>query len=123
MMLNNQKKEVCYNVHITVDEKNKLILDHEVVNEHDDFRHLNELSKRGKEILDVDELKVIADAAYFSFSIVSFPRMFISSKKKMDKPSFFVIFFETLDMGSCASANSWIQLRSESVYFYLRYNL
>ncbi len=64
LMLNNQKKEVCYNVHITVDEKNKLILDHEVVNEHDDFSHLNELSMRAKQILEVDKLEVLADAGY-----------------------------------------------------------
>lgn len=65
LMLNNQKKEVCYNVHITVDEKNKLILDHEVVNEHDDFSHLNELSLRAKQILEVDKLEVLADAGYY----------------------------------------------------------
>ncbi len=65
LMLNNQKKEVCYNAHITVDEKNKLILDHEVVNENDDFNHLNELSNRAKQILEVDKLEVVADANYY----------------------------------------------------------
>jgi hypothetical protein len=45
LMLSNQKKEVCYNVHITVDEKNKLILDHEVTNENDDSSHLNGVIK------------------------------------------------------------------------------
>ncbi len=65
LMLNNQKKEVCYNAHITVDEKNKLILDHEVVNENDDFSHLNELSNRAKQILEVDKIDVVADANYF----------------------------------------------------------
>lgn len=64
LMLNNQKTDVCYSVHITVDEKNKLILDHEVVNENDDFSHLNELSCRAKQILEVDKLKVVADANY-----------------------------------------------------------
>ncbi len=56
---------MCYNAHITVDEKNKLILDHEVVNENDDFNHLNELSSRAKQILEVDKLEVVADANYY----------------------------------------------------------
>lgn len=64
LMLNNKKTDVCYSVHITVDEKNKLILDHEVVNENDDSSHLNELSCRAKQILGVDKLKVVADANY-----------------------------------------------------------
>ncbi|MGZ6520162.1 MAG: IS1182 family transposase, partial [Bacteroidia bacterium] len=64
LMLNNKRTDVCYSVHITVDEKNKLILDHEVVNENNDASHLTELSCRAKQILEVDKLKVVADANY-----------------------------------------------------------
>lgn len=65
-MLNNQKIEVCYNVQMSVDEKNKLILDYEVTNEVVDSNQLCEMSKRAKDILDVKELKVTADAGYYN---------------------------------------------------------
>lgn len=65
LMLNNQRNEVCYNVQTTVDEKNKLILDYEVTTENDDSNHLSEMSVRAKQILEVDELKVVADANYY----------------------------------------------------------
>ncbi len=65
-MLNNQKIEVCYNVQMAVDEKNKLILDYEVTNEVEDSNQLSEMSKRAKDILEVEELKVTADAGYYN---------------------------------------------------------
>ncbi len=65
-MLNNQKIEVCYNVQIAVDEKNKLILDYEVTNAVEDSDQLSEMSKRAKNILEVEELKVTADAGYYN---------------------------------------------------------
>lgn len=64
-MLSNQAMEICYNVQVTVDEKNKLILDYEVTNENDDSSHLSEMSERAKQILEVDELEVLADANYY----------------------------------------------------------
>ena len=63
-MMNNQRIEVCYNVQITVDSKHKLILDHEVTNEVKDNNQLSKMSKRAKEILEVDELEVTADKGY-----------------------------------------------------------
>lgn len=65
-MLNNQKIEVCYNVQIAVDEKNKLILDYEVTNAVEDSDQLSGMSKRAKNILEVEELKVTADAGYYN---------------------------------------------------------
>ncbi len=65
LMLNNQRNEVCYNVQTTVDEKNKLILDYEVTTENDDSNQLGEMAVRAKQILEVDELKVLADADYY----------------------------------------------------------
>lgn len=64
-MLSNQAMEICYNVQVTVDEKNKLILDYEVTNENDDSSHLSEMSERAKQILEVDKLEVLADANYY----------------------------------------------------------
>lgn len=64
-MLSNQAMEICYNVQMTVDEKNKLILDYEVTNENDDSSHLSEMSERAKQILEVDKLEVLADANYY----------------------------------------------------------
>ena len=64
-MVNNQRIEVCYNVQITVDEKNKLILDHEVTNEVKDNNQLSKMSKRAKEILEVDEMEVLTDKGYY----------------------------------------------------------
>lgn len=64
-MLSNQAMEICYNVQTTVDEKNKLVLDYEVTNENDDSSHLSEMSERAKQILEVDELEVLADANYY----------------------------------------------------------
>jgi len=61
-MLNNQRVEVCYNVQATVDDKHKLILDHEVTNEAKDQ---DQLSRMAKEILEVEGLEVLADKGYY----------------------------------------------------------
>ena len=44
-MVNNQRIEVSYHVQMTVDDKHKLILDHEVINE---VKDQDQLSKRAK---------------------------------------------------------------------------
>ena len=64
-MVNNQRVEVCYNVQTTVDAKHKLILDHEATNEVLDRGQLSTMSKRAKEILDTEELEVLADKGYY----------------------------------------------------------
>ena len=63
-MVNNQRVEVCYNVQVTVDSKNKLILDHEVTNEGTDYDYLSKMALRAKETLGVDKLEVLADKGY-----------------------------------------------------------
>jgi len=65
-MVNNQKIEVCYNIQTTVDDKHKLILDYEVTNEVKDHHHLSKMSKRAKEILEIDKLEVLADKGYYN---------------------------------------------------------
>ena len=64
-MMNNQRIEVCYNVQFTVDEKHKLIVDHEVTNEISDQNELSKMAKRAKEILGVEGIEVLADKGYY----------------------------------------------------------
>lgn len=65
-MMNNQRIEVCYNVQLTVDDKYKLIVDHEVSNEVKDDKQLSKMAKRAKEILGVEKLEVLADKGYYN---------------------------------------------------------
>lgn len=55
-----------YNVQHSVDEKNKIIIDHKVTNEGNDNRQLSSMGKRSKTILEVDELEIAADSGYYS---------------------------------------------------------
>lgn len=64
-MVNNQRVEVCYNVQVTVDSKNKLILDHEVTNDGTDYDYLSKMALRAKETLGVEKLEVLADKGYY----------------------------------------------------------
>lgn len=64
-MVNNQRIEVCYNIQTTVDARHKLIADHETTNEVLDRNQLSEMAKRAKDILEVEELEVLADKGYY----------------------------------------------------------
>jgi transposase len=55
-----------YNVQIAVDEKHKLIVASEVVNDGNDTGQLYEMAKAAKEALEVETLEVVADAGYFN---------------------------------------------------------
>lgn len=57
--------EVSYNVQITVDAKNKLIVDHEVTNACTDTDQLSPMAVRAKETLGVEKLEVLADKGYY----------------------------------------------------------
>jgi transposase len=57
--------EVSYNVQISVDAKNKLIVDHEVTNACTDTDQLSPMAIRAKETLGVEELEVLADKGYY----------------------------------------------------------
>jgi transposase len=59
------RTQVGYNVQVSVDEKHKLILDHEVTNEVTDRSLLSQMAKRAKEALGVDDLEVLADMGYY----------------------------------------------------------
>ena len=57
--------EVAYNVHVSVDDKHKLIVDHEVTNEATDLGQLSAMALRAKEVLQVEALEVVADMGYY----------------------------------------------------------
>ena len=56
---------VAYNVQISVDEKYKLIVDHEVTNDVTDRNLLSQIARQAKEALGVDEIDVLADMGYY----------------------------------------------------------
>jgi transposase len=57
--------EVGYNVQTSVDDKHKLILDHEVTNDVTDQGHLSAMGIRSKKILGVKKFNLIADMGYY----------------------------------------------------------
>ena len=61
----NHGTQVGYNVQVSVDAKNYLIIDHDVTNEVNDFNQLDRMAFRAKEILQVDKLEVLADKGYY----------------------------------------------------------
>jgi transposase len=62
--------QVCYNVQSAVDSQHKLIVAHEVTNDPTDFQQLSSMAEQAREVLDVKELKVVADKGYYSNSQV-----------------------------------------------------
>jgi transposase len=58
--------EVSYNVQIVVDQKNKLLVEHEVTNEVIDLGQLSTMAKKAKETLGVETLEVVADRGYYN---------------------------------------------------------
>jgi transposase len=61
----NHGTQVGYNVQVSVDDKHKLVIDHDVTNEVNDFNQLKRMASRAKEILQVDEFDVLADKGYY----------------------------------------------------------
>ena len=66
LMKANGKMEVCYNVQTAVDSKNKLIAEFEVTNKTSDLNQMAPMAGKVKEILEVEEIAVTADAGYNS---------------------------------------------------------
>ena len=65
MVMHHGSTEVGYNVQTVVDEQHQLIVEHEVTNDPTDHAHLAEMALRAKEMLQVDELEVVADMGYY----------------------------------------------------------
>ena len=57
--------EIGYNVQAAVDEKHKLIVEHEVTNEVSDSGHLSMMATRAKAMLATEHLDVVADKGYY----------------------------------------------------------
>ena len=55
-----------YNVQVAVDDKHKLIIASEVVNDSSDVGQLHAMAKAAKEALDAEALQVLADEGYYS---------------------------------------------------------
>lgn len=66
MSVNNNGVEVSYNVQNAVDQKHKLVVDTEVINNPADQGQLYNMAQKAKEVLEVDEIKVLADKGYYS---------------------------------------------------------
>src|SRR3989441_1800620 len=65
MVRHHGSTEVGYNVQTAVDEKHQLIVEHEVTNDQTDHAHLAEMALRAKDILQVEQLEVVADMGYY----------------------------------------------------------
>lgn len=67
-MKNNGKFEVCFNVQAAVDNKNKLIVDFDVVNDVNDQGQLSNMVKKTKEVFKDQNISALADTGYFNMS-------------------------------------------------------
>ena len=65
-MKNNGKFEACYNVQVSVDSKNKLIIDCDVVNDINDQSQLSNMVNLSKETLKQENIASVADKGYFN---------------------------------------------------------
>lgn len=63
--------EVSYNAQISVDSKHHMIVETEVTNEQNDLKCLSKIAEKSKQILEVENLKVVCDSGYFSEKEIS----------------------------------------------------
>jgi transposase len=66
LLVKNGQGVAGYNVQAAVDDKHKLIVASEVVNDSSDVNQLHAMAKATKEALDVETLQVLADEGYYS---------------------------------------------------------
>lgn len=66
MAVNNFGIEVSYNVQTAVDQKHKLVVESEVINNPADQGQLSNIAKKAKEVLGAEEIKVLADKGYYA---------------------------------------------------------
>jgi transposase len=66
LLAKNGQALVGYNVQAVVDDKHKLIVASEVVNDSSDVGQLHAMAKAAREALEAEELQVLADAGYYS---------------------------------------------------------
>ena len=68
LMQTSQGQQVCYNVQIAVDEKNKLIVAEDVTNDVTDINSLSEIAIEAKAILEAKEIDAVTDMGYYNGS-------------------------------------------------------
>jgi transposase len=61
MRVDSQRLEVCYNIQASVDAKQHLIVDYDVINNSTDHHQLTTDAKAAKQVLGVDQLEVLSD--------------------------------------------------------------
>lgn len=66
MAVNNNGVDVCYNVQTVVDNKHKLVVDCNVINNPTDHGQLGEMAGRAKKLFEVDSIKALADKGYYN---------------------------------------------------------
>lgn len=71
MMSSCDGKHPSYNVQIAVEAENHFILDFEVSNKGNDLNSLSIMADKAKDVLNAEELKVVADAGYYSKSDIA----------------------------------------------------
>jgi transposase len=64
LMYANGRSDVCYNVQTAVDAENNLIVEFNITNNAADQNQLTPMVERTKEILEVDDFSIVADAGY-----------------------------------------------------------
>lgn len=67
-MKNNGKFEVCYNMQAAVDNKHKLFVNYEVVNDINDQGQLSNMVDKTREIFKEERISVLADTGYYNMA-------------------------------------------------------
>jgi hypothetical protein len=65
MRVDSQRLEVCYNIQTSVDSKQHLIVDYDVINNSTDHHQLTTDAKAAKETLGVDQLELLSDKGFY----------------------------------------------------------
>jgi transposase len=65
MRVDSQRLEVCYNIQTSVDAKQHLIVDYDVINNSTDHHQLTTDAKAAKQVLGVDQLEVLSDKGFY----------------------------------------------------------
>src|SRR5665647_396025 len=65
MRVDSQRLEVCYNIQTSVDAKQHLIVDYDVINNSTDHHQLTTDAKAAKQMLGVDRLEVLSDKGFY----------------------------------------------------------
>ncbi len=65
MRVDSQRLEICYNIQASVDAKQHLIVDYDVINNSTDHHQLTTDAKAAKHVLGVDQLEVLSDKGFY----------------------------------------------------------